>query len=294
MEANPEEFSQHHMFLVATFQAVMSADDETVTSALGSEVVEQNRQKEQWPERMSAISLSFMEGFRKLLWHSKAVVDGLVELDQQTHIITEDFKRRHLPLSLPPNRYTEMVKEKRATFLSFQAAMSQYLGWRSNLIDLWPVSDAENGKIKEINDLMGLIEHESAETVKLHDARRMTGIHGSIIEKICGAPLSAQPQGMQTGVNVVDSFNLTAEATGSDLFDASESIQDALSDMLVLYDFLRGYKESNPGLEELDCEDEKRAILEMMEFLREESTRLLDLSSRIGDDMAQIPGLVAH
>ena len=179
-------------------------------------------------------------------------------------------------------------------FLSFQTAMSQYLCWRSNLIDLWPVSDSENAKIKEINDLMGLIERESAETVKLHDARRMTGIHGSIIEKICGAPLSAQPQGMQTGVNVVDSFNLTAEATGSDLFDASESIQDALSDMLVLYDFLRGYKESNPGLEELDCEDEKRAILEMMEFLREESTRLLDLSSRIGDDMAQIPGLVAH
>lgn len=290
MEANPEEFSQHHMFLVATFQAVMSADDETVTSALGSEVVEQNRQKEQWPERMSAISLSFMEGFRKLLWHSKAVVDGLVELDQQTHIITEDFKRRHLPLSLPPNRYTEMVKEKRATFLSFQAAMSQYLGWRSNLIDLWPVSDAENGKIKEINDLMGLIEHESAETVKLHGARQQTGIHGSIIERICGPSKTDN----LPGINVVERFNITAEATGSDLFDASESIQDALSDMLVLYDFLRGYKESNPGLEELDCEDEKRAILEMMEFLREESTRLLDLSSRIGDDMAQIPGLVAH
>lgn len=289
MEANPTEFEEQHCLLQSAFQAVMRGDDEEIACALPT-LLEENRDVQRPQHRMKELSMTYLEGVRQYLLYSKAVIEGLIELEDETEQMTEALRHQGLPLSLTTSDVRALIAQKSIAHHAVANAVCGFWDCRIMAASVFGIEEQEEAHYGRFQSTINRQGQELLQSLELYAAKNQSGIHGDIFKKLGCLPKSGKKN---LGSSLVDEFANTSEFTGQDLFRLSEATQELISDMLVLYDFIRAFKDENTGLDDIACEDERHALVQLLVFLKDEMAMLFDYSRNIGPDMNAIPGLVA-
>lgn len=298
MEASTTGFEEQHCLLQNAFSAVMDGDDEAISCAMHG-LVEQNRNVPHPERRMAELSQEYLTSINKYLIYSKAVIEALMALEDLTNQVTEQFQRKNFSISLSTDELKTIIAEKSTAHFALAQSVCDFWSYRVQAAAMLKIDDREVARYKALQTTQNRQGAELLQSSSLYVARTQSGIRGNILDSL-GISLEKpskkkkkREQSDQTDTLMIE-FSNVAEYAGHDLFNLCETTQDVIGDMLTLYDFIRAYKEENLGLEEIECEEDKRSLLLILAYLKDEITEFLGYSRKISSDMISIPGLVVE
>lgn len=284
MAAKIEELLEYHTQLQGDFRVVMDGEDSEIIKTIGDNA-RANRDKQNGQRRMGELSGDLLGSLQDLCIHNKAVLEALIELEELTDQVFQRNHTKNIPDIVGKISFRDLIEEKRNTFLSALIMVSHYADLRGQLGSAFPIEKKEGEAFGSTQKLLAVINPEVSMAMNVYRARSISG-KSNILSQLC--PELAPTVEEET---LSRQFNLIAEVTCTDLFKEAGFKQSALANMIVLYDFLKAFKEGNPAVEDIECEDIKDSLLTMMDFLHGQMVRFLDLSSRVGGELEQVTGV---